>query len=105
MGWGTGFKADVYLNKSIFRHVTEVEDAIKDLDIEINKAREQLFILIGGGPNMADLENKEDKVYFLHTSGTDLLEIITSCTKDKVLFTLYLDYLNDNNITHIKQQE
>jgi hypothetical protein len=44
MGWGTDFKAEIYLNRRVFGSKYELEEAIKESDSLIESFKKELYM-------------------------------------------------------------
>lgn len=97
MGWGIGFTAYIYLNKQSYSNKQEVEDRIEELNEDIQRNKEHLFLLVGGGVSLVSEEFKDDKVIYLHTQVTDILNEMEDCIVQRKLLYLYLDYLENDD--------
>lgn len=103
MGWGIDFTADIYLNKQSYSNKHEVEDKIKEINEDIQIAKEHLFLLVGGSTSLVSDEFKNDKAIYLHSQVSDILNELENCIVQRKLLYLYLDYL-ENNKTNDKEK-
>lgn len=97
MGWGIDFTANIYLNKQSYSNKHEVEDKIEDLNEDIQRAKEYLFLLVGGGTSLVSEEFKDDKTIYLHSQVTEILNGMEDCIVQRKLLYLYLDYLENDD--------
>lgn len=74
MGWGTDFKADIYLSRLKFENKGLVEDKIEELEGILDSIRQQ--ILMYGSSNIKDVtpeDWKEEAIRFVHVEVSQLL--------------------------------
>lgn len=102
MAWGTDFKANVYLSRITFTSIYQVEDKIKELEDEINTAREILSMLAIASPNTI-IEQDEDPIYSIKNRVEDQVNIIIEAQYTLVLVGLYYDELKEGRITLDKE--
>ena len=102
MAWGTDFKANVYLSRITFTSIYQVEDKIKELEDEINTAREILSMLAIASPNTI-IEQDEDPIYSIKNRVEDQVNIIIEAQYTLVLVSLYYDELKEGRITLDKE--
>ena len=102
MAWGTDFKANVYLSRITFTSIYQVEDKIKELEDEINTAREILSMLAIASPNTI-IEQDEDPIYSIKNRVEDQVNIIIEAQYTLVLVNLYYDELKEGRITLDKE--
>ena len=97
MGWGIDFTANIYLNKQSYSNKHDVEDKIEDLNEDIQRSKEHLFLLVGGGTSLVSEEFKDDKTIYLHSQVTEILNEMEDCIVQRKLLYLYLDYLENDD--------
>lgn len=102
MAWGIDFKANVYLSRITFTSIYQVEDKIKELEDEINTAREILSMLAIASPNTI-IEQDEDPIYSIKNRVEDQVNIIIEAQYTLVLVSLYYDELKEGRITLDKE--
>ena len=102
MAWGIDFKANVYLSRMTFTSIYQVEDKIKELEDEINTAREILSMLAIASPNTI-IEQDEDPIYSIKNRVEDQVNIIIEAQYTLVLVSLYYDELKEGRITLDKE--
>ena len=102
MAWGIDFKANVYLSRITFTSIYQVEDKIKELEDEINTAREILSMLAIASPNTI-IEQDEDPIYSIKNRVEDQVNIIIEAQYTLVLVRLYYDELKEGRITLDKE--
>lgn len=51
MGWGTTFKPGIYLSRFHFDSAYDIEDAIEELEEDIQRAKESLMMLAASRPS------------------------------------------------------
>lgn len=102
MACGIDFKADVYLSRITFTSIYQVEDKIKELEDEINTAREILSMLAIASPNTI-IEQDEDPIYSIKNRVEDQVNTIIEAQYTIVLVNLYYDELKEGRITLDKE--
>lgn len=102
MAWGIDFKANVYLSRITFTSIYQVEGKIKELEDEINTAREILSMLAIASPNTI-IEQDEDPIYSIKNRVEDQVNIIIEAQYTLVLVNLYYDELKEGRITLDKE--
>jgi len=96
MGWGTDFKADVYLNRQTFSSKFEVEDKIEDLSKSINDNESILKMYASSTPSAIVPEDlKEDTIGWLNNEINMILDTLHEEIIEKYNLKLYLEYLEE----------
>lgn len=94
MGWGTHFKAEIYLNRQIFRSEGEIKNEIEELTEEIQKSREALMILVAS--SYKDIrEEDEDPVWGLRNRVQEIIDDITTNNLSIYRLRLYLEAIQE----------
>lgn len=94
MSYGTDFKADVYLNRQIFKNRNEVDEAIKEKEEQVQTDRELLLMIAMANPK--DLaEEGEDVLYATRNRVNDLIDDIISEQRELILLYLYLEAIDE----------
>lgn len=104
MSWGINFKVDVYLSRMTFTSVYQVEEKIKELEDELNTAREILSMLAIATPNTI-IEQDEDPIYSIKNRVSDQIDLIIDSQHDLTLLKLYYDEIKEGRIILNKQIE
>jgi hypothetical protein len=106
MADGTDFKADIYLNNKLYSSKFEVEDEIKDLDRLINDYEAELKMFASSNPkDIIPKEWKEEQpIDWLNITINEKLDGYMENIIHQYKLTLYLEYLNENNIVHIEHK-
>lgn len=60
MGWGTSFKADVYLSRQIFQNRYELDERVRELEGYINSAKSEITAYAVATPKDVMAERDED---------------------------------------------
>jgi len=97
MGWGTDFKADVYLNKLTFLNEIEVQNKIDENIDNIMDAKQRLKMFASSTPNDIIPDDwKDEPIDWLNSSLNELFEIITDLTEENIRLSQYVDYIVEN---------
>ncbi len=103
MAWGTDFTTDIYLSRETYTSRQEVINKIEELTDSINGYKTKLKMYASA--NLNDIlpdEWNEDPISWLDVQLNDLFELYDEDTIKQYRLGLYLDYLKENNIEHIK---
>jgi len=103
MGWGTGFKTNVYISRKLFSSSHEVNAEIEASKERIQRHRETLF-MIGASTPADTINSDDDAIDSIHDRMALVLDEIETITEELVLLQLYTDYLEENNITTINTE-
>jgi len=96
MGWGIGFKADVYLSRMQFNSIQEVEEKIEENRKDIEDAKQRIKMFVSATPNsIIPKEWEEEPINWLVNSVNDLFELIEDYTRENVLLNQYVEYLEE----------
>jgi hypothetical protein len=101
MGWGTDFTTSVYLNRQVFGSREEVKMRLEDIQEELSVTREHLFLMLGAG--LMGIPGDDIDTGVVHREASELLKEIEDLSRERTLLTLYLEYLEENDITIIKR--
>lgn len=94
MGWGTDFKADIYLNKQVFSSKFEVEDKIEELSKSIDDNKSILKMYASSTPSaIVPDELKEDTIGWLNNEINMVLDTLQEEIVERYNLKLYLEYL------------
>ena len=104
MGWGTNFKANVYLSRQIYQNKESVEDEINESELRISRYKEHLLILTSGNPRDLLQEEDKDLVYEIQNRITDIVNTICEEQENKTLLTLFLNEINEGNYKFEEQK-
>lgn len=106
MGWGTDFTANIFLNKVSYNTKDDVQDAIEDLQLEIVVYEQQIMMFASSTPKDIIPEDwKDNSIGFLFREINTLLREYNENLNNLFRLRLYLEHLNENNITKISKQE
>lgn len=96
MGWGTDFKADVFLNRQMFTNKHEVEEAIKE---KINEIIQNEVLLLGYAmATPKDIfPNSDDVAFDVKLAISEVLENLSELHVDRYKLSLYLESTYGNN--------
>jgi hypothetical protein len=74
MGWGTDFKADIFLNREIYKSEYELDDQIEEIESDIVNTRAK--ILMYSSTNIKDIipeDWKDEPINFIYNSVNEEL--------------------------------
>jgi len=97
MGWGTDFKADVYLNKLTFINELEVQNKIDENISDIQDAKQRIKMFASA--TLSDIipdDWKDEPIDWLNNSLNELFETISQLTEENVRLNQYIEYLDGN---------
>lgn len=97
MGWGTDFKADIFLNRMNFENKSEVEDKIEELRKSISDAK--VRIKMHASANVKDLipeDWKDQPIDFISNELDVLFEWHDECLNTLQLLNLYKEKLEED---------
>lgn len=104
MSWGTTFNKELYINRKLFNSIYEVEEAIEGIRIYLGKLKQKLTILVAGNPKVLIEDEWEGEVVgWVAYKINDLFDGIDEGYRELVNLEYYKEYLEENNITHIKR--
>lgn len=96
MGYGTDFKADIYLNRMIFTNKYELENKIEENKGYISDSIQKIKMFAAANPrDIVDAEWKEEPINWINNQINDLMESINEFSFENYRLELYLDYIND----------
>lgn len=93
MGWGTDFRAEIFLNRINITNEYELDEKIDELNYSIEESKKELAMYAAS--NIKDIvpeEWKEEPVRFIRTMINDIVDEILG---DQKLLTDLLHYKND----------
>lgn len=109
MGWGTDFKADLYLNRQIYDSMGQLDDAISDAEERIEKIKQRLFMFASASPKeITSPEWDGNSIDYIHYEFDISLDELLSETKELQLLWLYKEYLEEqerNNTENANLEE
>lgn len=96
MGWGTDFKAEVFLNRLVFANKYEVEEAIKEKSNDI--IQNEVLLLGYAMATPKDIfPNSDDVAFDVKIAVSDVLENLAELHVDRYKLSLYLEATYGNN--------
>ena len=96
MGWGTDFKADIFLNRIIINNDSELDDLIREAEYDLNEIKTRLNMYVASNPkDITPDEWKEESLRFLHTNVNELIDELQEKTVLQYNLGLYKQYLED----------
>lgn len=96
MGWGTDFKADIFLNSIVINNDSELDDLIRETEYDINEIKTRLNMYVASNPkDITPDEWKEESLRFLHTNVNELIDELQEKTVLQYNLGLYKQYLED----------
>ena len=106
MGHGTNFTTDIFLRSQHFRAKWEVEDKITETRNYIIKLKEQISMFASANvKDIVPIEWIEEPISWIQNQVNELLDSIEEQLFELHRLDLYLEYLNENNITEIKNED
>ena len=103
MGWGTDFKADIYLNKQLYYTMSELEEAIQEREEDIQRAREMLLMMAVARPNDLATEDQEP-LYAIRNMVNDHLEMIEDSIRDLLNLKAYKQAIEEGKAKLSKRE-
>ena len=98
MGWGTDFKADVYLNRQTFSSKFEVEDKIEELSQSIEDNKSILKMYASSTPSAIVPDDlKEDTIGWLNNEINMIFDTLQEEIVERYNLNLYLEFLEENS--------
>jgi len=92
MGWGTEFKAEIYLNRQKYNSILEIDDKIEEYEELIEMHKEELLISVALNPEKVREENDASLIHSIRHHVNDILESL-----EEVYVELYkLELLKEN---------
>lgn len=106
MGHGTSFTIDIFLRSQHFRDKSDVEDKIEETKDYIGKLKEQINMFASSNPrDVIPTDWKDEPIRWIQNQVNELLESLEEQLFELHRLDLYLEYLNENNITEIKNED
>jgi uncharacterized protein YlzI (FlbEa/FlbD family) len=97
MGWGTTFKADIYLNRQSYQNKLQVEAAIDEQEEEIENCTKQLLMYAMAVPSdIIPPDWKEDAVMFVKEKVSEVIENMMEAKQSLVDPNHYLETFDEN---------
>ena len=108
MGWGTSFKADVYLSRQVFSSKGELDERIKELEEYIESAKRELTAYAVATPR--DIIAEKDESGYIQNPIDEVLRKVNETFewmednyRDLNKLYQYQQYLEENPDIDIKQ--
>ena len=108
MGWGTSFKAEIYLSRQVFRSKLELDERIKELEGYIESAKQELTAYAVATPR--DIIAEKDESGYIQNPIDEVLrktreifEWIEDNYRDLNRLYQYQQYLEENPDVDINQ--
>jgi Na+/phosphate symporter len=108
MGWGTSFKAEIYLSRQVFNSKLELDERIKELEGYIESAKRELTAYAVATPR--DIIAEKDESGYTQNPIDELLrkvhetfEWMEDNYRDLNKLYQYQEYLEENPDIDIKQ--
>lgn len=97
MGWGTSFKADIYLNRQNYDNKLQVESAIEEQQEEIENCTKQLLMYAMAVPSdIIPADWKEDAVMFVKSKVSEVIEMMLEAHRTLVDLQYYLEVYDED---------
>ena len=93
MGWGTGFKTEVYISGEYYSSIEDVRDRLLDIEEDLSEVKNRLMILAASTPK--DIINEEDIITAIHNEVKGSLEKVRELSEKKLKLILFVEYLED----------
>ena len=110
MGWGTSFKADIYLSRQTFNNRYELSEKIKELEGYIEFSKGKLTSLAVATPKDIVIE-KNDEGYMespfdqILRKTTEIFEFMEENYRELNKLYQYQEYLEDNPDVDMNQSK
>lgn len=98
MGWGTGFKADVYISRVDVKNVEQARYLIDDCQEEIHNAETMLMGLAVATPHISSEETMWDMVSCVKSQVDDCVSTIVENAEKISLLRLYIEGKEETTI-------
>ena len=98
MGWGTQFKADIYINKQVFKSTYELDDKIEELSSTLNMYKALLKQYASATPR--DIVPKEwegEPIEWLNNKVDEIVDSFEELQYDLYRLRLFKDHLEETN--------
>jgi hypothetical protein len=106
MGWGTDFKADLYLSRIIFTSIGEIEDKLKEYDESINNIEAEIKMYASSTPkDIIPDDYKDEPINWLTLRLNELYENYRESLINGFKLSLYLEYVEENKIDLLKENK
>jgi len=104
MGFGTEFKADIYISRKVFTSIAEVQDYRSELEDDIITDKAKVLMYVSATPKDVIPDDwKDEPIRWLQDQLVELLRNIEENLNLLFKIDHYLEYLKENNITVISQ--
>ena len=104
MGFGTDFEINIFLNKQKYRTKEKVKEKIKGLEDYMYSVKCKLKMFASS--NLSETVPKDwndEPINWLNKEVEELLEELYEDSIEVYKLNLYIEYLDEHNITDIKQ--
>ena len=108
MGWGTSFKADIYLSRQVFNSKYELDEKIKEVEEYIESAKQELTAYAVATPR--DIIAEKDESGYIQNPIDEVLRKVNETFewmednyRDLNKLYLYQEYLEENPDIDINQ--
>jgi hypothetical protein len=102
MGWGTDFKADIFLNKVTYSSKGLLEDDINETKKDIQRCKNYIIIMTSSGAyNLVPDEWKSDIVSWINSEIKTITDSMEEYYIKLVKLELYLEYVKENKLIKI----
>jgi len=98
MGWGTGFKADVYISRVDVKNVEQARCIIEDCQELINDAKTMLIGFAVATPHISSEESMGDMVRSMSFQVDDCVSTIVENAEKISLLRLYINGKEEETI-------
>ena len=98
MGWGTGFKADVYISRVDVKNVEQARCIIEDCQELINDAKTMLIGFAVATPHISSEESMGDMVRSMIFQVDDCVSTIVENAEKISLLRLYINGKEEETI-------
>lgn len=97
MGWGTSFKADIYLNRQSYQNKLQVEAAIDEQEEEIENCTKQLLMYAMAVPSdIIPPDWKEDTVIFVKDKVSEVIQNLMEAARLLIDLNYYLEVFDQD---------
>jgi len=97
MAWGTRFKAEIYLLKEKYSSISEVAEAIREIDIHLDDIQSKIKMFTAASLSDVIPENwNEQPIDWLNNEINTLFQTYDEITIQYFKLSLYLEYLKEN---------
>jgi hypothetical protein len=96
MGFGTSFKTEVYLNRQLFSHLSEVEERVEDRRLQIEDIKRRLLMFASS--NVRDIvpdDWKEEPINWINNHVGDLLSDLIIDVREFIQLEAFVEYVKE----------